>query len=51
MRFIEDFHAASCLWEVTNPEYKNRIKKKIVIEELAKKYEVSVSDVEKKSTI
>lgn len=48
LRFIEDFHAASCLWEVTNPEYKNRIKKKIVIEELAKKYEVSVSDVEKK---
>ena len=45
---IEDFHSAACLWEVTNPDYKNRTKKRNAIEELAKKYEVSVGDVEKK---
>lgn len=46
---IEDFHSAACLWEVTNPDYKNRTKKRNAIEELAKKYEVSVRDVGKKN--
>ena len=35
---IEDFHSAACLWEVTNPDYKNRTKRINAVEELAKKY-------------
>ena len=48
LKFIEDYQACSCLWDVNRPDYKNRVKRKSAIESLAAKYEVSVADIEKK---
>lgn len=48
LKFIEDYQACSCLWDVNCPDYKNRVKRKSAIESLAAKYEVSVADIEKK---
>ena len=53
LKFIEDYQACSCLWEdYKNPDcktdYKNSVKRKSAIESLAAKYEVSVTDIEKK---
>ena len=48
LKFIEDYQACSCLWDVNCPDYKNRVKRKSAIESLAAKYEVSGADLEKK---
>ena len=48
LKFIEDYQASSCLWDVTSPNHKNRVKRKSAIDSLAAKYEVTVADIEKK---
>ena len=48
LSFIEDYHAFSCLWDVTSAEYKNRDKKKLALQSLATKHEATVADIEKK---
>ena len=48
LKLIEDYHASSCLWDVTSSDYKNRVKKKLALESLAAKHDVTVADIEKK---
>jgi hypothetical protein len=47
--FIEDLQSSACLWDVHCAKYKNRNKKGDAIDFLAKKYEISHIEVEKKS--
>lgn len=47
INLIDDLQVPSCLWDVTSPDYKNRIKKRDAIQELSIKYGLSVSDMEK----
>ena len=47
LQLIEDYHASSCLWDVTSTDYKNRVKRKLALESLAAKHEVTVADIEK----
>ena len=48
LKFIEDYHATSCLWDATSTDYRNRAKRKSVIESLAAKHGVTGADIEKK---
>lgn len=48
LHLIESFHSASCLWDVTLSEYKNRDKKKVELNNIAKKLDLPVADVDKK---
>lgn len=48
LKLIEDYHASYCLWDVTSPDYKNRVKRKVALESLAAKHNVTVAEIEKK---
>ena len=48
LKLIEDYHESYCLWDITSPEYKNRVKRKVVLESLAAKHNVTVAEIEKK---
>jgi hypothetical protein len=48
--FIEHLQSSACLWDVHCANYKNHNKKSDVIDFLAKKYEISNTEVEKKIT-
>ena len=48
LKFIEDYHGFTCLWDVTCSDYKNRVKRKAALESLATVHEVPVGDIEKK---
>ena len=48
LALVEDYHASSCLWDVTSSDYKNRVKRKAALEALAAKHDVTVAEVEKK---
>jgi len=51
LKLIEDFQARSCLWDVASLDYKNRNKRRDAMQELAIKYGVSDSEMEKKIVI
>lgn len=48
LKLIEDYHASFCLWDVTSPDYKNRVKRRAALDSLAAKHIVSVEEIEKK---
>jgi hypothetical protein len=48
LSFIKDMQLNECLWNIRSEQYRNRKAKNEAIEHLARKYEISVSDVEKK---
>lgn len=47
-KLIEDYHASYCLWDATSPDYKNWVKRKVTLESLAAKLNVTVAEIEKK---
>jgi hypothetical protein len=49
--FIKDLQSSACLWDMHYTDYKNCNKKCDAIDFLAKKYESSTTDIEKKSPI
>lgn len=48
LSLIEDLQMRRCLWDVSSDDYKDRGKKANAVAELAQKYEVSTTELEKK---
>lgn len=48
LKLIGDIYATPCLWDVSIRDYRNRDKRRAALEELAHKYKVSASELEKK---
>lgn len=48
LKIIEDFHTLPCLWDAKSTQYKNRDKRREAMESLAKKYTMSIHEMEKK---
>lgn len=49
--FIKDLQLNECLWNIKSEQYRDRKAKSDAIEHLSSKYEISVSEVEKKLPI
>lgn len=48
LALIEDLHGTPCLWDVQCAEYKNKTAKSDALEVLARKYQVTAVEMEKK---
>lgn len=48
IQLIEDLQMRRCLWDVSASEYKDREKKAEAVAELAQKYNVTTSEMDKK---
>lgn len=48
LKLIEDLQINDCLWDVTSVNYRNRDKRAKTICELAQKYDVASSEIDKK---
>lgn len=47
-KLIESYRNLRCLWNPKHPDYKNRMKKRNSLEELAKSFNVPAAEVERK---
>lgn len=48
LSFIKDLQLNECLWNIKSEQYRDRKAKSDAIEHLSSKYEISISEVEKK---